>query len=420
VAGTLRYTTPQLALLFFWLLGGDFGWDLKDRAVPPTLQILLRSHVSDFLVGVIIVTLPRGLSVLVYPIVGYISDRHRSRRGRRLPFIAALIPISVVAAWGLAWSRSVTLLCIFWALFEVTNLATNSLFLGLVADVVPKPVAGRFFGLFRVVALAAAILFNLYLLSRVEAHSGAVFIGVGIVYGLCFTLLCCTVKEGKYPPPGPAAAGGRGRVAAAIAFYARHCFSRRFYVLIFLAVATGNMALVPINTYVYSYAHALGMPLSTLGRSFAIQLFLSLIQAVPIGWLCDKFHPLRIMMLGSVLYGLSALVFFYVTHGAPSFFAANILCGTFSGFWFTAAAPLGMRLFPRAHFAAFDGAMRLSIALGTMLIGPACGLFLDHAHHDYRYVFLWTAAASAASLALTAAVYCDFRRLGGLANYEAP
>src|SRR5437762_12607418 len=42
--GTLTYTAGGLAILFFWLLWGDFTISLKDRSVTPTLQVLLRTY----------------------------------------------------------------------------------------------------------------------------------------------------------------------------------------------------------------------------------------------------------------------------------------------------------------------------------------------------------------------------------------
>jgi hypothetical protein len=38
--GTLTYTAGGLAVLFLWLLFGDFAWNIKQRAVDPVAQLL--------------------------------------------------------------------------------------------------------------------------------------------------------------------------------------------------------------------------------------------------------------------------------------------------------------------------------------------------------------------------------------------
>ncbi len=58
-AGTLVYTSAGLAMLFFWLLWGDFTWAMKDRAVGPSATLLIKQiGVSDFLYALIVIAFP--------------------------------------------------------------------------------------------------------------------------------------------------------------------------------------------------------------------------------------------------------------------------------------------------------------------------------------------------------------------------
>src|SRR5437773_2238825 len=41
IAGSLTYTRSALVMLFFWLLGGDFAWQFRERAIAPATQLLL-------------------------------------------------------------------------------------------------------------------------------------------------------------------------------------------------------------------------------------------------------------------------------------------------------------------------------------------------------------------------------------------
>ena len=56
--GTLVYSSTGLAMLFFWLLWGDFTWAMKDRAVGPSATLLIKQiGVSDFLYALIVIAL---------------------------------------------------------------------------------------------------------------------------------------------------------------------------------------------------------------------------------------------------------------------------------------------------------------------------------------------------------------------------
>ena len=91
--GTLTYTAGGLVVLFCWLLWGDFAWQLKERSVWPVVQIMLRKFAaSDFLTGLFLLSLPAAVGVLLGPVVGYHSDRHRGRWGRRIPYLAWATP----------------------------------------------------------------------------------------------------------------------------------------------------------------------------------------------------------------------------------------------------------------------------------------------------------------------------------------
>src|SRR5580765_6898830 len=70
--GTLTYTTAGLVALFAWLLWGDFAWSLKDRAVPPVVQLLLKKfNATDLILGVLTGSLPAAIGLFLGPIISY-------------------------------------------------------------------------------------------------------------------------------------------------------------------------------------------------------------------------------------------------------------------------------------------------------------------------------------------------------------
>ncbi|MBW8894556.1 MAG: MFS transporter, partial [Burkholderiales bacterium] len=94
-----------LLALLCWLLLGDVGIAMRERgAVPSALELLRRHAESDTTVSLLMSTVPAVLSLLVVPLVGFHSDRCRSRLGRRTPYLLAAAPIGGIALLGLAAS----------------------------------------------------------------------------------------------------------------------------------------------------------------------------------------------------------------------------------------------------------------------------------------------------------------------------
>ncbi len=91
--GTLVYTKAGLFTLFTYLLWGDFCFSLMEAIWPKILPLLLASEgTPNVLIALVITTLPSAMNFVMNPIIGTASDRFRSRRGRRIPFLLFATP----------------------------------------------------------------------------------------------------------------------------------------------------------------------------------------------------------------------------------------------------------------------------------------------------------------------------------------
>jgi maltose/moltooligosaccharide transporter len=97
--GTLTYTRGGLARLYFWLLAGDFTYFMVESVVPSAIPLKFKSlHATNFSMGLVLATIPRIIGGIFNPVVSF-----RSRWGRRIPFIAATMPLLVLCFIGLAF-----------------------------------------------------------------------------------------------------------------------------------------------------------------------------------------------------------------------------------------------------------------------------------------------------------------------------
>ena len=129
--------------------------------------------------------------------------------------------------------------------------------------------------------------------------------------------------------------------------YLRDCFAKPYYYWVFAALILPNLAFTPINTFNLYFSQSVGMTTDRYGKLQAFYFFLSLLQAVPLGWLADRFHPLRVAIGALILHGAASLWGGFFIHNAQTFGVAYVLTGTLSGTWFTATAALALLLLPK-------------------------------------------------------------------------
>ena len=467
IAGTLCYTTGGLVFLFFVLLLGDFAWSMRDRSVGPMSQWYLNSmKVPSFWFAVIFSAFPSVIGLFLGPVISVKSDRHRGKRGRRIPFLLVTTPIAALGMIGLGATpylsrfaygvlngdnfigrflhgilggnflggkilsvmqseMTLALICfaVFWTCFEIASIAGNAVFGGLVNDVVPRPLLGRFYGLFRAVSLIDGIIFNYWLMGLVPSHFAFIMIVIGSFYGIAFLWVCLRVKEGDYPPPPERevhpAAGGRENWWIGVKSYFKECFSHPYYVSIFLMAMLASISFSPINIFAIPYASSLNLDMGTYGKYLALTYLISLCLSYFLGWMADKIHPLRMALISLLGYALVMLWGSVYATNASNFLIAWVLHGVLSGCYFTSAASLGQRMYPHSRFAQFASAYGIVHSLASICLGPLLGQIIDISKM-YRLTFMAGFALSILGVVMGIFVYFQFMRLGGPKSYVAP
>lgn len=437
--GSLTYSTPALLVLFFWLFWGDLAWSVRDRTTLPVMQVMLEKYkASDFLTSMLLGSLPALANILISPIVSYKSDRHRGRWGRRIPFLFLPTPFIALSMLGLAvspilgsWIRSapggsalgengaiLLVMTLLWVTFELAASIANSVFYALINDVVPQNTLGLFYGAFRSLSLIAGIGFNYWFFGFASTHFDWIFFATGAIYTVGLTLMCWKVKEGTYPPPPTP--DNVGAIRAAMR-YLKDCFSHSYYWWIYVSGAATGLALMPFSLFSYAYAAQLKVDTATYGKASALTYFISLLLSVPLGYLADRLHPLRVVLCLQAMFLLAAIGCGTWVKDANSFLAAFVLQGVLAGSMLTAGASTNARILPKACFAQLASAGAIILCLANIIFSPLLGTVLDKVtHHNYRSVFWIAAVMWSISLALAAIVYRNFLRRGGVRDYVAP
>ncbi len=318
----------------------------------------------------------------------------------------------------------VSVLCfgIFWTAFEVASIAGKPIFDGLINDVVPQPLLGRFYGLFRAVSLIDGMIFNYWIMGYVPTHFTVIMVSVGLFYGAAFTWVCFRVKEGGYPPPSaplPSVNRIDGFIQG-VRCYGRECFSHSYYLWVFILIMMAGISFGPINVFTIPFARSVGVSMDIYGKAVALTFLISLVLAYPLGWLADRFHPLRMAIAVLGCYALAMVWGSIFARDAESFLFSWILHGVLSGAYVTSAASLAQRLFPHEKFAQFVSAAAILMSCANIVMAPLVGLVIDRSGGVYRYAFSAALVLTLTALVSGLVVYARFKKLGGPRHYKAP
>lgn len=438
--GTLVYTAGGLAVLFLWLMWGDFAYSMKDRATGTVAALMLKKFdVSDFLFGIIMISFPNFTNIFLCPIVSYRSDRHRGRFGRRIPYLLLTTPFIVIGLAGLGFTpflarlirqavgaehisynlTALLVFCFFWIILDFGTTLAGAIFNALATDVVPTEFLGRFFAMFRAVSLGCAFLFNYFVMGYAETHALVIFLGLAALYGIGLFSICLKVKEGEYPPP-EAETSGPPTVKSAVKTYFRECFSLPYYRWVIMASVVAGFSVVPFNIYGIFYAKSLNMDMDFYGKVSSLICLVSFVLSFFLGWFSDRFHPIRTGMVSMALQTVILFVGGRIATTESVFAWLFLVQGISIMSYNTLMASYAPRLFPREYFAQFNSAMMLINALASVIGAPLVGKFLDLTGNHYPHLFTIGGVIGLCGLGCFVMVYRGYRRYGGDSGYVAP
>lgn len=452
--GTLSYTMRAMVALFAWLLWGDFCISMMDTVVPSVLPLNLKDlGASNTLISAIVVVFPGILNMTVCPWVSFKSDRYRSARGRRIPFVLSTLPFLTISLLMLAWSKdigglarhaipqlkavapntvAIWLIAMFMFAFKFFDMFVGSVYTPLFNDVVPPQFFGRFMGLFKLVGAGAAMIYSYFIFPYAKTNMREILAGAAILYFFGFGLMSLRVKEGQYPPPDTTRRAG---LVSGLKEFASQCFTVRIYWYYYLMSAFTAAANVAVFATVF-FQQEMGLTLRQWGTLFAISQLATLVGTYFAAIFMDRWHPYRVAAYLAIFAAVSALgqwIWVPVTLPVQFYFwlvLGSLLANAFATTLLsTCYGPLGMRIKPLTLFGQFSAANAMIRSLSQVVFGLIVGLFLDAMLHlfkgygetfGYRFQFVWIGLFGCGTAAFLCLGYREWRRLGGDSNYRPP
>lgn len=452
--GTLTYTKMGLVSLFAFMIWGDFCNALMQAVVPSIMPLKFKElGASNMLIGLFASSIPALMSVLMNPYISFKSDRHRSRWGRRIPFILFTIPPLCLSLAGLAFgvdlaqflssnflshysptAIAIVTLGILLVVFLSFDQFINAVFCGLFNDVVPAALMGRFMGTMRIVGSSVSFLYNYFIFQYAETHMREIFLGASVLYFFGIGAMCLFVKEGEYPmPTEDELKSARGLTA--IKSYFKESFSHKFYWTKFAYTATSALSYGGLTAFMVFFYKEMGLSLGDIGKVSAITSIALMGTAYFGAVFVDRWHPIRITVYSAILstvFIVANFVWLFITISPEAFFwlhmlGAGLIGAVSNSVTNVAAATFDMRLHPHSRFTQFCSAQALLRCACVVVGGVIVGLYFDglkglfpHSDYAYRFWFLWSVTWNAIAAVFAYKLYRQWHQLGGDKAFRLP
>jgi len=389
-AGTLVYYKRDLIRMFFWLYVGQFTFWMEYIAVPTLFPLLMaKKGFNASQIGSLWSIFPLG-ALIVFPILGTLSDRTRTRWGRRRPYDLFTTPFWFVGLLILPFTVT------YWQAFACMVLigfaaAGSNVLTGFYNDVVPPELMGRFVAGMRMLGSFGALLVQLVALRLFDMAPVAVFIALACIGFTGEMLMLLMVKEGDYPPPP------RDPILKVVVSFIKEGFANRYIIFLWLTMGVTALGGPVMGTYFNLFftdgTTGLGLTATQLGYILATGTAIGLCLILPAGWVIDRVGPKRIWAIGGLGVGFTQLMMFIF---ARSLISVSILYAVFAALntMLTASLlPVMYSFIPKDKFGQLNGSNQIVTRVLQIVGANACGFLIMATGQQYRFAFLFGGVA---------------------------
>ena len=384
-----KNTVGLLVAISVYAFALGFLWNTLNPLVIPYLVNKLEPELKNTYLG-LISAVGLVLAMVVQPLAGGLSDRSRSRWGRRRPYIVAgtLADLVFLAIMALAGN--------FWVLFggycllQLSSNTAHGPYQGFIPDLVPEDKKGLASGIKGFVELLAVVIGSAIIGSLLGRDQPALAIGLmGAVLLVTMLITAVAVREKAPVEDASSSAVPPVTLSGMIAALRSHPVFTWFILSRFLILA----GLAAVRTFAQNYLQDVlnvPNPAAQTGQLMTILGLAVLLVIVPAGFLADKVGRKRINLF-SVLLGAVGTTLMLTVGTYNELVIYGAIVGIAVGIFYSANWALAMDLIPAAEAALFLGLTNLATA-GSGAVAGAFGPMIDVVNRTspglgYRIVF---------------------------------
>jgi MFS family permease len=386
-AGTLVYDRKGLVRLFFWLFVGQFTSLMELFGVPALFPLLMASKgFKAGEIGTLWSIWPLG-ALIVFPVLGVLSDRTRTKWGRRRPYDLLTTPVWFLGLVLLPFIET------YWQAFGCMVLvgfagAGSNVLIGFYNDVVPPELMGRFSGGMRWALSLGVLTVQLVALRLFQTHPTEVFLTLAVIGFAGEMLMLFMIKEGGYPPPPP-----KENVLKVVSQFVKEGFANRYIIFLWLTMgvtALGSPVMITyFSLFVTDPETGLGLTTTQLGNILAIGTVVGLVLLLPAGWIVDRYGTKKIWSLCGLGVGVLQICFFFFARNLLSVVGLYVVFAAINTVMAATLLPVMYSFIPQDKFGQLNGSNQIVSRVLQFVGASGVGLLIAATNENYGVAFLF-------------------------------
>ena len=333
-------------------------------------------------------TTAAGLLVATFtqPLIGALSDRTRSRWGRRVPFFLLGTVLSIASLFAVALAPSLALLALAFMGYEFASNTALAPWQALLPDQVAPSRRGAASGLktmFEILAFVAGRRTAGYLIADDQILASVAV--AALVFGLSMFLTALAAREGRGSNPAEEIGSQLPRAPSAAASKTPWPPGFGWW---FLNRGLFWGGLIALSSFVLFYLEdVVGMSFAEASRFFgdlSLVLGLSLLAvALPAGRLSDRIGR-RPLIVASCLIAILGNAVLLTARSRPTLILGGGLLGLAAGTYLASNWALATDLVPRFQAARYLGIANIATAGGSFLARFAGGALIEPINRTFE------------------------------------
>ena len=270
-------------------------------------------------------------------------------------------------------------------------------------------------GLIRVSCLWGTVPGYFSIRNYVTTHLPWVYTIVAVIVFVGLMLMSLLVKEGTYPPVEEK----KSPLKATFSYF-KECFaSNRFYWWFFLATAMNEVSVLCRALYnILFVTKDICVPEAEYFKIGGICGTIALITLLPMGYLVDKFRPLKVYVIGMVLVIVTNIYAFFFCMNTATYMIVAFALSVSYCVQNSCNIPLYIEVLPKDRYGQFCSAQAIFRSVLTFAVNAVAGVFI--LYFGYRYLFVWDALFTIFALFCTIMLIKGYYAHGGPKNFVAP
>ncbi len=380
----------HLFLSSFWLCLNFLTAALLPLIIPVQIVLFITPGVVGNTQQATVLGIMAGvgafISLVLQPAVGMLSDRTRTRFGRRRPYIAGGTVVLVVASSILAFAQTLVLFLFALILLQIASTIAIAAYQGLIPDLVPerqRGAASGFMGMMTILGTVGSLAVASVLLSHGGTHPTATTIVPGIqrfyglasgllILGLLVTMLGVTEIHHPHHVPASLPTGSWYRRWARLWLAP---LRQRNFAWVFVTRAAVTLGLNLFMTFIAFYFANVIHVVNFVQATAAVAIFAlvgALMSALVLGFISDHVRRVPIVLFAVGCMATAALTFVFL-HSAALLWPLGLLFGLGYGAYTSVDWALGIDALPSLHHAGKDLGVWSLASTVPAIVAPLLG-----------------------------------------------